>query len=257
MDRIYTYLFHSDKSLVFWFFIVFMASSLIAMKLTSRIPIRRVPGLDAIEEAVGRATEMGSTVLFIIPSGGQALCAQAFAAFDILSYVAKHTAKYDTKLVVVNALPEAHTICQEIVRQAYVSEGKTHAFDETMTRFLSQGFAAGVLGIYDREKIGANFLFGSFYFESLTLAEAGQKTGAIQVAGTANTHQLPFLIASCDYTLIGEEIYAAGTYLSRNKAQVGSLVAQEIGKYVGIITIIVASLYLTFTSESFLAMFRK
>lgn len=240
-----------DKQFALIFLAVFAAASYYGMSRTSKgihIPIRRVPGLDAIEEAIGRATEMGRSSLFIIPSG--AFDAQAFAAFDILGYVARESAKYDTRLIVVNGLPEAHTISQEVVRQAYVSEGKEDKFDPDDMQFLSSGFNAGVLGIYEREKLGANFMFGSFFFESLTLAEAGSRTGAIQVAGTANTHQLPFLVATCDYTLIGEEIYAAGTYLSRNGAQIGSLVAQEIGKYVSIGVMLIGSIYRTLTSPA-------
>ena len=117
-----------------------------------------------------------------------------------------------------------------------MAEGKEGTFNDEIMRFLSGGFTAGVLGIYEREKIGANFMFGSFFFESLTLAE---------VSGTANTHQLPFLVAACDYSLIGEEIYAAGTYLSRNKPQIGSLVAQELGKYISITLIVAGSVYYT------------
>lgn len=240
-----------DKTIAMWFLVVFVIASLFATRRIKKghdIPIRKVKGLDAISEAVGRATEMGSTSLFVIPGG--AFDAQAFAAFDILGYVAEEAARYDTKLVVVNALPEAHAISQEIVSQAYRNQGKDESYDPSSVRFLSTGFTAGVLGIYEREKIGANFLFGSFYFESLTLAEAGQRTGAIQVSGTANTHQLPFLVAACDYSLIGEEIYAAGTYLSKNQSQMGSLVAQEIGKYAGIAVILVLSLWRTILALS-------
>lgn len=240
-----------DKQLALVFLLVFAGASYYGMVRTSKgfhIPIRRVPGLDAIEEAIGRATEMGRSSLFVIPSG--AFDAQAFAAFDILGYVARQSAKYDTKVIVVNGLPEAHTISQEVVRQAYLAEGKEDKYDPNDQLFLSGGFNAGVLGIYEREKLGANFMFGSFYFESLTLAEAGSRTGAIQVAGTANTHQLPFLVAACDYTLIGEEIYAAGTYLSRNGAQIGSLVAQEVGKYASIAAMLAGSLYVTLTSPA-------
>ena len=237
-----------DKNLALAFLAVFTIATLVGMKRAAGggIPIRRVPGLDAIDEAIGRATEMGSTSLFIIPGGP--FDAQAFAAFDILSHVARQAAKYDTRILVVNALPEAHAISQEVVRQAYLAEGREDKFSPESLQFLSGGFTAGVLGIYEREKIGANFLFGSFYFESLTLAEAGQRTGAIQVSGTANTHQLPFLVAACDYTLIGEEIYAAGTYLSRNGAQIGSLVAQEMGKYVSILAMLAGSVYMTAVS---------
>ncbi len=239
------------NTLALSFLTVFTLVSLVAFRRLNNgfeIEIRRVAGLDAIDEAIGRSTEMGNTSLFIIPGGP--FDAQAFAAFDILAHVAKQTAKYDTRLLVVNALPESHAIATEVVRQAYVSEGKGAEFNDDTMRFLSGGFTAGVLGIYEREKIGANFMFGSFFFESLTLAEAGQSTGAIQVSGTANTHQLAFLVATCDYSLIGEEIYAAGTYLSRDKAQIGSLVAQEVGKYVSIAAIVIGSLYYTLKAQN-------
>ncbi len=235
-----------DRLLSMWFLTIFLAVNLTAMKKAQNggnIPIRRLQGLDAIQEAVGRATEMGRTSLFIIPGGP--FDAQAFAAFDLLGYVASQTAKYDTKLLVVNALAEAHAISEDIVTQAYKAQNKEESLDNASLRFLASGFTAGVLGIYERHEIGANFLFGSFYFESLTLAEAGQRTGAIQVSGTANTHQIPFLVAACDYSLIGEEIYAAGTYLSGNPAQIGSLVAQELGKYVGIVLIAALSIWRT------------
>ena len=55
-------------------------------------------------------------------------------------------------------------------------------------------------------------------------------SGAIQIAGTDADHQLPFFVTTCDYTLIGEELYAASAYLSREPIQVGTLLGQDIGK---------------------------
>jgi hypothetical protein len=56
--------------------------------------------------------------------------------------------------------------------------------------------------------------------------------GAIQVAGTAMPAQLPFFVAACDYTLIGEEFFAASAYLSHDPDQLGSLKGQDVGKVV-------------------------
>ena len=60
--------------------------------------------------------------------------------------------------------------------------------------------------------------------------ETGASTGAIQIAGTDSDHQLPFFVTTCDYTLIGEELYAASAYLSREPVQVGTLLGQDVGK---------------------------
>jgi len=67
---------------------------------------------------------------------------------------------------------------------------------------------------------------------ALLLTETGASTGAIQIAGTDSDHQLPFFVTTCDYTLIGEELYAASAYLSREPVQVGTLRGQDIGKAV-------------------------
>jgi hypothetical protein len=85
-------------------------------------------------------------------------------------------------------------------------------------------------GIMLRKKPAANFFMGYYFAEALLLTETGASTGAIQIAGTDADHQLPFFVTTCDYTLIGEELYAASAYLSREPVQVGTLRGQDIGK---------------------------
>jgi hypothetical protein len=86
---------------------------------------------------------------------------------------------------------------------------------------------------------------GYFNAESLLLAETGASTGAIQVAGTDQYIQLPFFITTCDYTLIGEELYAASAYLSRDPRLLGSLRGQDVGKAFLMITIFGVSVAMT------------
>ena len=88
-------------------------------------------------------------------------------------------------------------------------------------------YAAAVSGMMVREKPATVFLLGYFNAESLILAETANSVGAIQISGTDSTAQLPFFIAACDYTLIGEELYAASAYLSREPLLLGTLKAQD------------------------------
>jgi hypothetical protein len=77
------------------------------------------------------------------------------------------------------------------------------------------------------------------------MAEAGATTGAIQIAATDAEHQLPFFITTCDYTLIGEELYAASAYLSRKPELVGSLRAQDLGKLLIMLLILLGTIFIT------------
>jgi hypothetical protein len=107
------------------------------------------------------------------------------------------------------------------------------------------GFVAHVDGVMLRRRPAACFYLGAFFAESLILAETGNSIGAIQIAGTAMPTQLPFFVAACDYTLIGEELFAASAYLSRDEKMLGSLKGQDIGKVIAMIFILVGSIVTT------------
>ncbi len=191
----------------------------------SRLFIRRIPGLDAIEEAVGRATEMGKSVLYV-PGIDEANNIQTICSMVILGNVSRMVAKYETPLIVPICRSFVVPLAEETVRQGYLDAGRPEAFLKDNIRYLSDeqfAFTAAVNGIMLRERPAANLFLGSFFAESLMLAETGFSTGAVQIAGTANIHQLPFFVVSCDYTLIGEEFFATSAYLSREPDLVGTL----------------------------------
>lgn len=194
--------------------------------------IRKIPGLEAVDEAVGRATEMGRPVLYV-PGIETVSEVGTLAALTILGHVAKRVAQHGTPLEVPCADPIVMTTAQEIVKTAYTEVGQPDSYDPGRVAYLTYdqfGYTAGVDGIMVRERPEAVFLLGTFYAESLILAETGHAIGAIQIAGTKETSQLPFFVAACDYTLIGEELFAASSYLSREPVMLGSLKGQDLAK---------------------------
>ena len=194
--------------------------------------VRRIPGLEAVDEAIGRATEMGRSILYSLGLG-RVDEVPTIASMTILGQVARRTADYETPLRVPCRDPIVMNVVREVVRTAYLDEGRPDVYNEENVFFVSESqfaYAAGVDGIMLREKPAAVFLQGQFFAESLILAETGNSIGAIQIAGTDSEHQLPFFIAACDYTLIGEELYAASAYLSKEPLHLGSLRGQDWGK---------------------------
>ena len=209
--------------------------------------LRRIPGLDAVDEAIGRATELGKPILYL--TGAHDLHdPSTIAAAVILGKVAKRAALYDTELMVPHREPITMAVCQEITKQAYLEAGKPDLFKEDANFFITPdqfSYTAAVDGIMLRKKPAANFFMGAYFAESLLLTETGASTGAIQIAGTDSDHQLPFFVTTCDYTLIGEELYAASAYLSKEPVQIGTLRGQDIGKGVVLGVIAVGVLFAT------------
>jgi hypothetical protein len=214
--------------------------------------IRKISGLDAIDEAVGRATEMGRPVH--ISNYSEALSNPGTWAFwAYLAHTAKLCAQYDTRIINCNASYLVMPVNEEIIQQAYLEAGRPDAFNRDDVRYYSGrqfAWAAAVCGVLHRELPAASLLVGYFYAESLLLAEAGNLIGAIQVAATDATAQLPFFVAACDYTVIGEELYAGAAYLSREPVMTGTVVAQDIFKMALYALFVVGTLVETFRAEA-------
>ncbi len=218
--------------------------------------IRQIPGISAMEEAVGRATELGKKV-FYMPGAGSVDDIQTIASLAVLRHVATVTARYSVDLEVLNKDPLTYAATRETVQEAYLQAGRPDLFTNDIVSYVTYdqfAYTASVTGMMVRQKPAANFLIGAFHAESLLLAETGQSTGAIQIAGTAEVTQLPFFAVVCDYTLMGEELFAAGAYLSQEPAMLGSIKGQDFTK-AGLIVIIVAGVLLEILGQDWLREF--
>ena len=211
------------------------------------LKIRRIAGLEALDEALGRATEMGKPVLFIHGLRGMDSIS-TIAAVNILGRVARRTAEFETALEVVAPDPVVMSVSQETMKASYIEAGRPDAFnpDRVFIAGTEQfSYAAAVEGIMIRDRPAAHIMMGYFYAESLLLAETGSTTGAIQIAGTDAFTQLPFFITTCDYTLLGEELYAASAYLSGEPRMLGTLKGQDMGKALILVVLVVGAILAT------------
>ncbi|HTJ44785.1 MAG TPA: DUF6754 domain-containing protein [Kofleriaceae bacterium] len=239
-----------------WFFaslvaataLLFLGFMQLAKTRAKSMFIRRIPGVDAIEDAIGRSTEMGRPVLYVTGTD-EITNIQTMASLLILGHVAQMTAEYDTEIKVANLYPLTMVVAEEIVRQGYSNAGRIDAHKPENVMFITSeqfAYAAAINGMIMRDKPATNIFLGRFFAESLMLSETGFVVGAVQVAGTAEFTQLPFFIAACDYTLIGEELYATSAYLTREPNLLAQLKAGDALKMNIMILIVAGVIAATF-----------
>ena len=195
-----------------------------------------------MSEAVGRAVELGRPVHYTpgFYLGGLYTpgASRVLAGLSILEHVANLCATMGAELIVTLSQPEAIPIAEENIKTGYLRAGVQAPEDNI--RWISSeqyAFAVGVLTTIQEERPAANFLIGSFWSEALQFAEAGHNVGAIGIAGA--TGQLPMFVAAMDFVLIGEELYAAQAYVSRDDVQIASIGAQD---YVRLLLLVCAIL---------------
>jgi len=236
--------FNMDRLNVFIGIIILCGSIIyfiLAAKGGKKFYIRKIAGIEEVENAVGRATEMGRSIYYI-PGINDMDDVQTLASMTILGKVSEIAAQNDTRIDVPVSRSMVMVTAKEIVKESYSKVGRPDAHQEDQVRYLTDdqfGYAAAIDGLFIREKPATIFLMGAFFAESLIMAETGNSIGAIQIAGTAMPAQLPFFVAACDFTLIGEEMFAASAYLSREPKLLGSLKGQDVGKAIFILAILI------------------
>ncbi|HHY12359.1 MAG TPA: hypothetical protein GX529_06990 [Firmicutes bacterium] len=194
--------------------------------------IRRLPGLDAITEAVGRATEMGRPVMLANRRDGLG-DVETFALWGYLSHAATLAAQYDTRFINLTGSHLVLAVNEAVIQQAYLEAGRPDAFNQDDCRYFPSNqwpWSSHCAGIIMRERPAALLWVGSWSGEASILPEAGSQIEAIQIAAVTTTGQLPFFIASCDYVLMSGEVYAASAYLSKEPVMTGTIVAEDCAK---------------------------
>lgn len=212
--------------------------SLYLAKKGREIPIRSMAGLDAIDEAVRRCTEMKRPIMVTTGIGG-AGSPETIAGIAVVDHVARQCAKLDTPLIATTPNVVVLTLVEGVIGEAYTAEGKPEVYSPgKFTRYFGSqqfSFVAGVAGIFEREKPGAAIYFGYLMDEMLFMPEIGSRAGAFQVGGCTDPVTIGELVIMCDYTLFGEEIYAAAATLTGDPEIKASILAQDVGTWFSLV----------------------
>jgi hypothetical protein len=208
--------------------------------------LRPLPGLDKLPVHIGHAAETGHAIhvsVGVAGLGGPAT-AETWAGLDLLAQLADQAAVYGSPLLVTVADATVLPLAQDIVRRAYSRQGDPEGYDPTQVRLVSTdptAYAAGVMGLLEREPLTTNVMIGPFGDEYLLIGETGARRGVPQLVGASDPRTLPYVYATADDPLIGEEMFAAGAYTSRLPFQIGSLLTQDLARLVIVVAIVVVA----------------
>ncbi len=231
----------------FWFLIIFSAIVgyyIMGARAGKKVHLRKLPGVDAVEEAIGRAAELGKPVLYT-PGLDTLMYPEMIAGIAFLPYVATLTARYNVRLICAQRDQVVYSVAEEAIRQAYAAQGKLAQFNRSDVRVFPDryGYVSGMIGIIENDKPAANIMVGLFRAEALIFAETGNRAGCFQIS--ASMEQIPFFVAVCDYAMIGEELYAASAYVSDDESQRATIAGQDIGKVIVIALVVVGAVLST------------
>jgi hypothetical protein len=205
--------------------------------------LRPIQAFDAVRGVTARAIEAGRAVHVSLGVGGinSDVTADSLAGLMLLDYLADQSAAAGTPAIVTMANATTLPLAQDMIHRPYGADAEEASSAVNQVRWIAPGaaaYAAGVMGILGGEAVDANVMLGSFGDEYLLMGEAANRRQITHIGGASDPNVLPFVFATADHALMGEEIYAAGAYLGRKSWHVGSLLAQDFMRWVIVIVIV-------------------
>jgi hypothetical protein len=233
--------------------VVIMICYYLATKGRKFVIRKKIAGFEAIPQAVGRATEMGGVMHGVTggsPTSG-ARGPHVVAGLAILGYIAELGAKNKVPLYISVRDPDQIVLSEDTLRVAYAKAGCPEDFRREYALYHGERdatYAAGILGFLAREKVAVNFMIGGFGSEAIIISEGASRLGCYQIGGTPTIFTTPFLIPTCEFVIMGDELFAAACIVSGDPKETSIMIAEDVVKFALICLAIVGSVLATFGS---------
>lgn len=200
--------------------------------------LRPIRGFEALRRMLAQAVETGRSLHVSLGLGGIATetTADSLAGLAVLEYFSEQAAASGIPPIVSMADPTLMLLAQHTLRRAHGADQRGIREASKQVRWIAPepaAYAAGVIGILNLENVQANAMVGNFGDEYLLMGEtAARQASMTQVGGASDPSVLPFIYASANETLLGEEMYGAGAYLAGKPTHIGSLLAQDLARWI-------------------------
>jgi hypothetical protein len=169
----------------------------------------------------------------------------AFIGLTILDQCARAASNSDRPPVATSGDGVITILSQDTLQSTYRSLATEQRYDPTSARLTGltpMAYAAGAMPAIHDEHVSANIFAGHFGSEVALLAEAGERSHSLTVAGSDGLPGQAVLYATSDEPLLGEELYAAGAYLGADTIHSASLFMQDILRWVILAVIVLGAI---------------
>jgi hypothetical protein len=218
----------------------------------ARLPLREVPGYAAVPLMIASAIEADRPLHLSFGSAGVGgsstlLAAAGAAAFE---QIARRAATGQMPPLVTMSEATAIALGVGTLRRAYRDRGRLERLNRAAgrggARWFPQGdrsltFAAAITTMMHDENTAGSVLLGGFGPEIGLMLDAAARRRQIAVAGTDQLEGQAVAFALADEALIGEELFAAPTYLNAEPGDEGRVIAIDTLRWLLIAVLVAAA----------------
>lgn len=204
---------------------------------------RRIAAFDELKKSIGLAVENGSRIHVTLGKSSliQPSSPSALAGLSTLDRIAQISSVSDKPPIASSGDGGLTLLSQDTLRSAYRSVHAPELYDPgrgRLTGITPMSYIAGTLHVATHEDVSAHVMIGNFGPEIALVAEAADHAGAFSLAASDSLPAQAVLYALADKPVIGEELFAAPTYLEASRSHSASLQTQDILRW-GVIVVLI------------------
>jgi hypothetical protein len=208
--------------------------------------IRPLSAFQDLSKEIKRAAESGKTIHIALGSGGVSgeHAVTSLAALQVVDALADAAVAYDVPLVITVGDATLLPLVQDTLRRAYERRDLAESYRSDLVRFVAPtpiAYAAGAASMAATEDVMTNVMVGHFGPEVSLIADMGARLDLPQLAAAASPDAVGALYPTTDRLAMGEELYAAGAQMTKERPYLISLIAQDVLRLIVILAILLAS----------------
>jgi hypothetical protein len=205
--------------------------------------LRPIAAFTRLRRAIGLSVEDGRRVHVSLGKSSllETTNTSALAGLNTLERITQLSMMSDRPPVVTSGDGALSILSQDTLRAVYRGGNVLEQYDPDRGRLAGAtplAYIAGSIPVFRDENASAHILIGNFGPEVGLLIQAADQQGAFTLAASDSLPAQAVLYATAGETLIGEELYAAPTYLNAGSPHLASLRVQDILRWVLVVGIV-------------------
>jgi hypothetical protein len=243
----------ADSTIQFLGIIIILLAMVISVIMTQFIrrrrdlfTLRKIAAFDVLPTWVGVAIEANRPLHMSLGSvelGGRSTVL-ALASAELFYQLTQQASIGDVAPILTLSNTSALPLGYDTLRRAYASRNRLERYRSNSVRWYPGGtrslaFAAALTGLMSTDNVSANVLVGSFGPELALVMDASYRRNLPVIAASDQLEGQAIAYALADQPLIGEEIFAAGSYLGRRSAERADVVTIDLLRWLLIAAIFV------------------
>ncbi len=219
------------------------------------LPLRRLPALDNLNRSVGLTIEDGKRLHVslgsssILGSGNAA----SLAGLSVIEHLALLSMISDRPPLVTTGDGSLMVLGQDVLRYVYRKGNVPERYNPLLGRqtgFTPYSYILGSMPVIQQEQVQTSVMIGRFGPEVAFLNDAARRGNGYALGASDDLSAQAVMLGTSSDVLIGEELFAAPAYISRDSFQRSSVFTQDLLRWV-LISAILAGVILLILSQFF------